>query len=211
MPNLALAASALTDMAQILGITEKSVASVARRFQADMRSLAVIGFTGTSSILSDMRGIVKSAVADAYVEGLKSGGVSFDEMSDDDATMIIELGDAQLAFVTDFVKAIREARSDKALQRDILNTRIPMWVASIETAGGYGLASAKADSMGTWRYGKTEHCDTCQALNGQRKRLKTWIRQGLIPQQPGNELLDCRGYNCQCEIRDDRGRVLLPA
>ena len=209
--NLSLAASALTDMAQLLDLTEKSVASVARRFRADMRSLAVIGFTVSSSILADMRGIVKNAVADAYVDGLKEGGISFDEMSDDDATMIIELGDAQLAFVNDFVKAIREARSDKAAQRDILDNRIPMWMASIETAGGYGLASAKENTMGTWRYGKTEHCDTCRALNGQRKRLKTWVRQGLIPQQPGNELLDCRGYNCQCEIRDDRGRVLLPA
>ena len=214
--NLSLAADALKEMAQVLGLTERSIASVAKRFQADMRSLAVIGMTGTSSILADMRAIVKGAIGDAYVAGLKQGGVSFDEMGDDDATMMIELSDAQLAFVTDFVKAIRESRTDKALQREILDTRIPLWTASVEAAGAYGLASANGRMMGTWVLGKTEeHCEKtgdtmgCLQLNGQRHSLKWFTSHGYIPRQPGNKFITCGGWACDCSIVDDNGKKLM--
>ena len=202
MPNLTLAASALTDMAQLLDLTAKSVASVARRFRADMRSLAVIGFTGTSSILGDMRGIVKNAVADAYTEGLKEGGISFDEMSDDDATMIIELGDAQLAFVNDFVKAIREARSDKAAQRDILDNRIPMWTTAIEMAGVAGTNSAKANEMVVFGgEDGEESCATCRRMKGKRHRRKWWEQNELVPQDPRfRESFECGGWRCAHEL-----------
>ena len=109
----------------------------------------MLGFTSSGSILADARRIVKDAVGDAYVEGLKEGGVAFEDMDSDDDLMIIELTDQQTQYVTDFVKAVRAARGDKAAQRAILD-RVELWTASIEAAGMQGLASAKKKEMGTW-------------------------------------------------------------
>jgi hypothetical protein len=71
MPDLLLAAAALEDMALMLGITEKSIASVVRRFHADLRAAATLGFTTSGSVLADVRRIVKDGVGDAYVQGLE--------------------------------------------------------------------------------------------------------------------------------------------
>ncbi len=209
--NLALASDALRDMATVLQISDKSVTSIARKFHADLRRLVTLGFVSDSSILGDLRRLVKNAIADAYVEGLAEGDVSADEMSDDDALMIIELGDRQLEHVTNFVRDIRDAKNDKAAQRDILDRRLDLWTASVESAGAQGIASAKSNTMGTWQYGDSEHCATCAKLNGQRHRLKWFLSNGYIPREPGSQTLDCGGWACQCKIVDERGRQLLPA
>src|SRR4030066_1384834 len=149
MNDLVVAFSALEDMAIALGIAEKSVASVVRKFHAAWRNLVVLGFTSSGSILADARRIVKDAVGDAYVEGLKEGGVAFEDMDSDDDLMIIELTDQQTQYVTDFVKAVRAARGDKAAQRAILD-RVELWTARIEAAGMQGLGRAKKKVKGTW-------------------------------------------------------------
>lgn len=161
--------------------------------------MAVLGFTTSGSILADARRLVKDAVADAYIEGLKEGGIPADEMTDDDALMIVELSTTQLEYVTDFVKAIRAARDDKAAQRDILDNRINLWTQSIEAAGAQGLASAKSNEMVQWKYGETEHCETCERLNGQKHRRKWFADRNYFPQKPG-AAMECGGYNCQCEL-----------
>ncbi|OGC94598.1 MAG: hypothetical protein A2W25_02410 [candidate division Zixibacteria bacterium RBG_16_53_22] len=198
MNDLVIAFSALEDMAIALGIAEKSVASVVRKFHAAWRNLVVLGFTSSGSILADARRIVKDAVGDAYVEGLKEGGVAFEDMDSDDDLMIIELTDQQTQYVTDFVKAVRAARGDKAAQRAILD-RVELWTASIEAAGMQGLASAKKNEMVTWHYGDTEHCNTCQHLDGQRHRRSWFSQRNYFPRKPG-AAMDCGGYKCQCVL-----------
>ena len=199
--NLLDATIALQDMSIALTLTEKSIASVAKRFRSDLRNLAVLGFVSDSSILADVRRLVKQAVEDAYVEGLAEGNVSADEMSEDDALMIIELNTNQQDYVTDFVRAIREAKGDKVLQRNILDTRVDLWAASIEAAGMQGLASAKANEMVVWRLGSTEeHCRTCRQLDGQRHRRKWFADRNYFPQTPGADL-ECGGFNCLCVLK----------
>lgn len=159
-----------------------------------------LGFVSDSSILGDTRRLIKDGVADAYIEGLKEGGIPADEMSDDDALMIVELSSNQLEYVTDFVRAIRDAKGDKQAQRDILDNRIDLWAASIEAAGMQGLASANANEMVTWKLGKTEeHCATCQKLNGQTHRRKWFADRNYFPRTPGADL-ECGGYNCDCSL-----------
>lgn len=162
--------------------------------------MAVLGFTASGSILADARRLVKDAVADAYIEGLKDGGIPADEMTDDDALMIVELSTTQLEYVTDFVKAIRAARDDKAAQRDILDTRINLWTQSIEAAGAQGLASAKSNEMVEFvllpgRDDTEESCKTCRKLLGQKHRRKWVTAHGLIP-APGNDNFECGGWRC---------------
>lgn len=178
-------------------LTEKSIASVARRFGAELR--AIVNASGSVSV-GDVRKLVKTAVGDAYGEGLKQGGVPIDEMTDDDAMMIIELGENQLAHVPDFVKAIREARGDRAAQRAILDNRVPLWVASIEAAGEYGLASAKQNEMVEFRVRtgadpSDESCRTCRRLLGKRHRRK-WVVANEMMVHPGNENYECGCWRC---------------
>lgn len=200
MPNLKQAAAALEEMADLLNLTEKSIASVARRFNRELKSLVSDAWNGSGTITRDMRQLVKQYVEDAYIEGLKEGNIPADEMTVDDAQMIDELNLTQQDYVPDFVKAIRDAQDDKAAQRDILDNRIPLWSASIEAAGMQGLASASANEMVEFGIApgeepSDESCPTCKRLMGKRMRRKTVVAKGLLI-HPGNENYECGNWRC---------------
>ena len=179
---------------------QRSIASVARKFHGDLRGLATLGFFSTDSILGAVRATVKQAVEDAYIEGLVEGGVTIDEMDAEDALSIVELNTAQQDHVTDFCRAVRAAKDDKAAQRDILDNRVNLWTASIEAAGAAGLASARKNEMVTWHLGPTEeHCSTCASLNGKSHRRKWFASRDYFPRKPG-AAMECGGYKCQCTL-----------
>lgn len=202
MPDLLAAYVALEDMAFIVGVAEKSIASVTRRFHADLRNLAVLGFTGGGSILSDTRAVIKNAISDAYIEGLISGGISADEMTEEDAAQINELTANQMQYVTDFVRAIREAKDDKAAQRDILDNRIELWTTAVEMAGVAGMNSAKSNEMVEFVGDDgAESCKTCQRLKGLRHRRRWFEQNGLVPRDPRfRDNFECGGWLCQHEL-----------
>lgn len=189
------AAALLT--ARTVSVERATVSSVAATFQADLRGIVTTGFFSDSSILADVRALVRNGVGDAYVAGLDEGGVKFDEMDSDDAMLIVELTTEQLDHVTEFVRAVRDAREDKAAQRDILDNRIPLWTASITAAGQAGLASAKGNEM--VRFGGEdgeESCKDCQRFKTNAHRRKWFLNRDYMPGKPGCAL-ECKGYNCQ--------------
>lgn len=187
-------------------VTCKSIASVVRKFHADLRNLVTLGFISNDSILSDVRRVVKDGIGDAYIEGLAEGGITADEMSDDDAMMIIELTEQQAPYITDFVRAVRDAKGDKAAQRDILDNRIALWTTAIEAAGTAGLNSAKANEMVIFDGDDGEEsCKTCQRLKGQRHRRNWFESKGLVPRDPRfRNNFECHGYNCRHFLRPVR-------
>ena len=200
MPNLALAADALADMARIINATDKSIASVSRKFRATLRSLAVSSMTSGTSIMADTRRLVRKGIEDAYIECMIANGLTAADITAADAQMIQELDLTQQDFVADFVKAITESRKDQALQRDILDNRIDLWAASMEAAGSQCLSGMK--EMVVWRYGDTEHCETCLKLNGKRHSRKWFSDRNYFPRTPG-AAMECGGFNCMCELLPD--------
>lgn len=89
------------------------------------------------------------------------------------------------------------------------------WVS--ERADGYtravyemysvGQMFAKPRQLLTWVYGDTEHCSTCNSLNGQRHRAQWYLSRNYIPRKPGASL-ECGGYRCQCSLKDSKGNTV---
>ena len=212
--NAIAAYDALEQMARLLGVSLKDVGDITHEYEKQLSRFAFQGYEGlmdATDLARAHRALIRTLAPKAYTEGMKAGGIEdATEMDDDDRAAIAEWVTGQLEFVRSFAKDAVAAKLN-AEKRNAIQDRVGTWAQSMQTLGDLGRASAQGNAMGTWKYGDTEHCDTCRALNGQRKRLKTWIRQGLIPQQPGSTSLDCGGWNCQCKIIDDRGRQLLPA
>lgn len=67
-----------------------------------------------------------------------------------------------------------------------------------------GKLMAKPNQLLTWKYGETEHCDTCERLNGQRHKAAWYIARNYIPGKPG-AAMECGGYRCQCGLYDANG------
>lgn len=149
----------------------------------------------------------------AYQDGMREGGVDDPggDMSDEDRAAIESWTATQSAFVGGLAAAIVAARSadDREKERSKIAERIALWVGSLLAIRLLGLSGARGDMMVTWRYGDTDHCDTCLDLHGQRRRLSWFASRGYIPREPGSKTLDCKGYRCQCGLYDDFGKRVM--
>lgn len=138
----------------------------------------------------------------AFVDGLEDGGISEPELSEEDTITINSLLQEQSQFVTALGKLLfkEDGVSDpQAVQKPAMwfnKAIMPLYQA--------GLASADKNGLYEWAVGNTEHCDTCLRLDGQRHRMRDYMRKGLMPQ---SDLLDCKGYNCECRLVRVFGKV----
>lgn len=153
----------------------------------------------------------------AYQSGMERGGITdpAKQMTAADNAYIAAWITGQAVFVPALADAIAEYQAmppgdEKTAERERMENRIALWVATLAVLIARGYASAQADKMGVWRYGDTDHCDTCLGLNGKRARLSWFVENGYIPREPGSETLSCHGYRCKCTIFDDSGKQLMP-
>lgn len=110
-------------------------------------------------------------------------------------------------FVDQFYRDIVDARVD-GLPIDPLLDRARMWANRYSDAYDranltINVQKSKIENkpiMMRWEYGDTEHCATCQGLNGVVAPALVWDASGLKPKNPPNNNLDCGGWRCQCSL-----------
>lgn len=191
----------------------KSVNEVLREYDATLTRFCFDVLNGNTSAVDfrrEHKALLRALAPEAYAEGLREGGVSQDEMDDEDRAAIAAWVSEQVAHVNDFAAwlAAGEPRNSEDKRRQLAD-RVALWVQALENLGGLGRASAQKNMMCEWRVGDAEHCDTCLELNGQRHRLKWFTSKGYIPREVGSSTLDCGGYNCKCGLYSDSGARIL--
>lgn len=195
----------------------KSVAGYAGDYYVTLTEIV----TGTLNGLQDAtdqarqhRQLIRDYAESTYVEGMVESGQFKDarearaNLEDDDERRIEQWIKDQTAHVKDYANATAQAADDIDKQGAILE-RAKLWQNAVAEIGNFGRASGQANVMVTWKYGDTDHCDTCQELNGKRHRLKWFTTRGYIPRQVASETLDCGGWNCQCKLENDAGELVL--
>ncbi len=113
----------------------------------------------------------------------------------------------QYGFVDQYYRDIVDARVD-GTPIDPLISRADLWGnrwnESYNEANN--IITQKNGGNLIWQYGETEHCDTCQALNGIVASAKEWQTAGVKPQNAPNKMIDCGGWRCQCELSPTTSR-----
>lgn len=197
---------------------QRTIAQVVRVYRDQLTNFVYETLNGSMDAISLRRvhrEMVRRMGPDAYLEGLREGGVPIEELDGSDRKAITEWIGGQLAHVNGFAADTVAARGNDAKRKQIM-ARLDLWVESMRTIGNQGLMSAQKNKMGTWRLGPTEeHCITkngrigCANLHGKRHRLSWFLSRGIIPRQPGSAILGCQGYQCLCGIFDDKGNRLV--
>ncbi len=155
------------------------------------------------------RELIREYAREVYVAALDDAGVPEEDMEQEDDDAIAAWVADQLGYVGDFATAVIAARgTDNA--SETMQGRVDAWVASLRALAGVATLSAKRNMTLVWRYGDTDHCDTCEKLNGERHRAKWFTDRGYIPQEPGSGTLDCGGWRCKCVLEDAEGNQVIP-
>lgn len=197
----------------------KAVVGAVREYESRLSEFVrrgLSGFYSQKEFATRHTVLINELALQAFYDGMKAGGIEDpkDEITDEESEMVDEWLSEQISHIAEFALAVSDASKakgeDKQAAQDAIDNRLSFWVRSMETLQTMGEASAQKNMMVTWRYGETEHCETCQSLNGKRRRWGWFTERGYIPQEPGSDTLECGGYNCQCQLVSDKGKVVMP-
>lgn len=194
-------------MMGILELKAKPVNQIAgsggiAQFRRSLRSAIRGLWTGAITkrqALSTLRSAIERAVEKAWVEGAAECGIQADELTVEELTARDEFIFTQGEFATGFIDDIEAQSKANGGSLTPLLQRGEMWVNQYVSARQQSEAMACANEKRIWVLGKTEHCRTCLALNGQVRRLSFW-QNNVMPRNARNEKLQCQGFNCQCAL-----------
>ena len=196
MHNVTGSATALSDVMR--RVVAKDYTATRAQFVDDFTAI-VRNAPNESTLRVSLRAALARQGEQAYVDGLREGGVE-DSLDDYDRLAIMVWLNDQNEFVSRFAREVANAQfSDEQIA-----TRATMWAnKSLDAIYQRALAIADTNGLYEWMLGKTEqHCKTCLALNGQRHRLKDYVNRGLMPR---SSALDCGGWRCDCQLKRVKG------
>jgi hypothetical protein len=150
--------------------------------------------------LDTFRSAIERAIEKAWTEGAQECGIQEDELTIEELTARDKFIFEQNDLAPNFIDDIAANSKTNGGQLTPLLQRAEMWINQYESAKQQSEALACKDEKREWRIGRTEHCKTCLALNGQVRRMSFWLNN-VLPRNAPNEKLECRGFRCQCILR----------
>lgn len=176
-----------------------------------LRSLrsAVRGLWTDALSLADFRDAMESAIRKhltaAWEAGARTMDVEPDELSADELKKRDDFIDDEYGYIANFADAIRENNKARGGALAPLLTRAELWANRWDEVFAQAMVMAGKDAKLEWVLGATEqHCTSCLALNGKVKRASEWDDYGILPR---SRELECKGYNCDCELRKTNKRL----
>ena len=183
-------------------------------FRRDIRASVRGLWTGAlrkSQALRTFRSAIERAIEKAWLEGAAECGIQEDELTVDELTARDEFIFEQNELAPNFIDDIAANSKANGGKLQPLLQQAEMWINQYSSASQRAEAMACADEKREWILGRTDHCSTCLALNGQVRRLSFWTNN-VLPRNAPNERLKCRGFRCQCILQKtnkplSRGRL----
>ncbi len=104
----------------------------------------------------------------------------------------------QYDFVDQYYRDIVDARVDKTPVSPLLS-RAVLWANRWNESYNNAILLIQAQEGGNmiWVFGDTDHCATCESLNGVVASANEWVESGY---QPQGSMLDCGGFRCKCSL-----------
>ncbi len=150
--------------------------------------------------------LIQGQINDAYQQAWKDDGGEppIPEYLEDAANEAVL---SQWEFVQGFYESIVDAQVDETPIEPLLS-RAQLWAN--QWTSNYGnavrlIALENNDNL-VWKYGDTDHCDTCRQLDGIVAKASTWDELGVQPQNGPNPALICQGFRCQCTLTPTKRR-----
>lgn len=196
------------DTTSVKDLSDSDDADYYRIFNGGLYEL-LIGNRDAATLRSDLRAAAKEYLKRAFVTGYleTSGAEDETEIEADDLAWIKARITQEYGFISQLVKDMRAtdvSGMTKSEIRSITEARAEGYRRTLHAVYNEGRLRGARNQLLTWHYGDTQHCDTCQKLNGKKHRAKWYVDRNYIPARPGADM-DCGGYQCQCYLTDKSG------
>jgi hypothetical protein len=155
---------------------------------------------------------IENQLTRAWNEGADEVGVSVEDMTEEDLGILQGLITDEIGYLTGLGVDIIDAKEStvgmtdsEALDafRTSFRSRIDVWASKYGEMVNRAKIHFGGKTRLVWRLGATEeHCTTCSALNGIVAYAYEWDQSGITPGESGSEILECRGYHCDCSLEE---------
>lgn len=175
----------------------KTVTYYLQALQAAIRDLYRTGEVGR--YIDKHASLIEEQFSRAWREGMRAVGMDPNDMTDEEKDALAQEIDKEDDYVLDFAEEILQAREgNEPYERFI--SRAQAWANRYNDIVTKAKLMADKDQKLEWVLGDAEHCSSCIKLNGLVKRASQWIKYAVQPQNPPNDKLVCKGYNCKCAL-----------
>lgn len=152
-----------------------------------------------SDFVGEMADLIQQQLTRAWNEGMRANGLDPQEdMEPEWETMRDDIIAKEYDYVDQFAADIVTAREQQA-GWDQLQSRAQLWANRYTDVVNQAIVATKEQKL-KWVYGDTDHCNTCERLNGIIAFSSEWDLAGVKPQSPPNDVLECGGWRCQCAL-----------
>ena len=141
----------------------------------------------------------------AFYRGYDEAGA--EETEPDDDRWLTARQNEQREFLAGVFEWIKEQRDAETVTEDAIRARVEAWAQGLDATYGEGKLRGNKNIVLIWHYGDTDHCETCQRLNGQRHKARWYLDRDYIPGKAGAAML-CGGYQCQCWLENKAGETV---
>jgi hypothetical protein len=150
----------------------------------------------------------KKEMSDAFVNSFEAGWIDGGQELPLDDEALEWLGARQsqeFGFIDSLFQEAKELRKEEDFDYfSWVTQKADGYVATVLSVYNAAVLLAKKNQMLTWQYGDTDHCKTCEELNGQKHRASWYLNRDYIPRKPGASM-ECHGFRCQCSLIDSEG------
>lgn len=150
------------------------------------------------AFLDEMSLAIERGFTQAWYEGARIYGINPNELTLEEHTRLTSEVNKEIGFIANFGQTIYSNSKMNGGKLAPLLARSDLWVSGYNRIRVMASTYAAKDQKLEWRLGATlEHCADCTRYHGKVHRASVWRKNGI---QPRMYDLECRGYNCQCEL-----------
>jgi hypothetical protein len=150
----------------------------------------------------DFASAIRTYLTEAWFEGMADNSLTHDDMTPEWQALLDQAISSEMNFLPDLGYWIAQTvLSVKPVESALpaIRARLDMWANRWLDVKNQAIhATAEPFAKEIWIKGDTEHCPTCNALNGLVAYVTEWDQAGFHPQNPPNKMLLCKGYKCGC-------------
>ena len=160
------------------------------------------GEISAGEFIDIMADVIPQQLTRAWNEGMRENGLDpAEEMTPEWRDQLEGIILSEFDYVDNFAAEILAgARDEVGVER--FTQRAELWANRYnDVVNEAKLATADAKDKYIWVYGDTDHCSTCESLNGIVATAREWEQSGFHPQSPPNPLLICGGWKCGCSLQ----------
>lgn len=188
--------------------------SIRSQYKYEIKN-AILGYliadsTNIAVYSNQMKRATTEAFGNAFDRGYIDGGGSQDDMLREDNGWLANKQQTEFGFINQLFGRLKEMKKETPDEDNTgeVDARSESFSTTLDGVYAEGKLRGSRNIMLTFGGDDgNESCPTCKKWQGKRHSASYWVKRGLIPGQNGNVNFECRGYNCQHILFDDKGEI----